>query len=94
LIDATIKQPMTPLALPAREYMERAREIWNELGLPALSPQPPWHGYSLGDWTPNWEKWAQRAVSGAWDETGAETFAARKGGVTPETPVRSTKPKV
>jgi UbiD family decarboxylase len=93
LIDATIKQPMTPLALPAREYMERAKEIWDELGLPALSPQPPWHGYSLGDWTPNWELWAQRAVSGAWDETGAETFAARKAGVTPETPVRSVNAK-
>ena len=25
--------------------------IWQELGLPALTPQPPWHGYSLGDWS-------------------------------------------
>ena len=26
------------------------RRIWEELKLPALTPQPPWHGYSLGDW--------------------------------------------
>ena len=50
LIDATLKHPMPPLALPAREYMERARAIWNGLGLPPLTVKPPWHGYSLGDW--------------------------------------------
>ena len=44
------EDPMPPLALPKREFMERARKIWDELGLPALKPQPPWHGYSLGDW--------------------------------------------
>ena len=50
LIDATLKQAFPPLALPTREFMERARKIWDELDLPALSPQPPWHGYTLGDW--------------------------------------------
>ena len=50
LIDATLKHPAPPLALPAREFMERARVIWDELHLPTLSPRPPWHGYSLGDW--------------------------------------------
>ena len=34
LIDATLKHPMPPLALPARPYMERARVMWEELGLP------------------------------------------------------------
>ena len=34
LIDATLKQAFPPLALPTREYMERARKIWDELGLP------------------------------------------------------------
>jgi 4-hydroxy-3-polyprenylbenzoate decarboxylase len=93
LIDATLKQKVTPLALPAREYMEGARKIWEELGLPPLSPQPPWHGYSLGDWTDTWELWAQRAVKGEWEQTGAETFAERRGGLVPETPVRSVKDK-
>jgi 4-hydroxy-3-polyprenylbenzoate decarboxylase len=88
LIDATLKQAFPPLALPRREYMERARAIWDELGLPTLSPQPPWHGYTLGDWTETWETYARRAVGGAWEQSGQETFARRRGGLTPETPVR------
>ena len=41
LIDATLKDIAPPLALPKREYMEGARKIWDELGLPPLTPQPP-----------------------------------------------------
>ena len=48
LIDATLKYPMPPLALPKREFMERALDIWKQLDLPALRVQQPWHGYSLG----------------------------------------------
>ncbi len=48
LIDATLKYPMAPLALPGREFMERAQALWQELGLPKLAVRPPWHGYSLG----------------------------------------------
>src|SRR5258706_5682024 len=58
LIDATLKNPMPPLALPGREFMENARAIWDELGLPALSINPPWHGYTLGDWSETWELFA------------------------------------
>jgi len=93
LIDATPKHPMPPFALPAREFMERAKVLWDELGLPALTPQPPWYGYSLGDWNETWDGWAKRAVEGKWEETGADTFARRKAGVIPETPVRSVKDK-
>src|SRR5262244_1343780 len=93
LIDATLKHSAPPLALPAREFMERARAIWRELQLPALAPQPPWHGYSLGDWSPSWETFARRAVKGEWEVNGAETFARRRGGVTPETPVREVEGK-
>ena len=88
LIDATLKQPFPPLALPAKEFMERARAIWDELGLPPLSPQPPWHGYTLGDWTELWSTYAGRAVSGGWEQSGKDTFSRRRGGLTPETPVR------
>jgi UbiD family decarboxylase len=88
LIDATLKHPMPPLALPARAFMERARVIWEELGLPRLAPQPPWHGYDLGDWAEVWDGYARRAVEGEWETSGAETFARRRGGLTPETPVR------
>jgi len=93
LIDATLKHSAPPLALPAREFMERARTIWRELELPALTPQPPWHGYSLGDWSPGWEVYAQRAVAGQWQQSGEETFARRHGGLIPETPVRDVEGK-
>jgi UbiD family decarboxylase len=93
LIDATLKHTAPPLALPAREFMERARAIWQELNLPALSPQPPWHGYSLGDWSQAWDVYAARAVAGQWEASGAETFARRRGGLTPETPVREVEEK-
>jgi 4-hydroxy-3-polyprenylbenzoate decarboxylase len=91
LIDATLKYPAPPLALPAREFMERARAIWQELGLPSLSPQPPWHGYSLGDWSKSWDLYAQRAVAGEWARSGEETLARRRGGLVPETPVRDVE---
>lgn len=91
LIDATLKAPAPPLALPAREFMERARGIWEDLGLPTLSPRPPWHGYSLGDWGDDWETFARRAVRGEWEINGRETLARRRGGVTPETPVREVE---
>jgi len=91
LVDATLKASFPPLALPAREFMTRARAIWEELGLPPLSPRPPWHGYSLGDWDAAWDTYALRAVTGAWEQTGVESFARRRGGLTPETPVRNVE---
>jgi 4-hydroxy-3-polyprenylbenzoate decarboxylase len=91
LIDATQKEPDPPISLPKREFMEHARTIWEELGLPKLKPQSPWHGYSLGDWDAVWDTYAERAVHGKWEETGKETFAQRRGGLTPETPVKSVK---
>lgn len=88
LVDATRKTKMMPLALPAREYMENARAIWEELGLPELSPRVPWHGYAMGDWSERWERFARNAVEGRWAENGAQTFERRRGGLKPETPTR------
>jgi len=88
LMDATLKHPMPPLALPAREYMEQARAIWKELGLPPLTVRPPWHGYSLGDWNENWDIFARNATAGEWEKNGSNTETRRRGGLTPETPVR------
>ncbi|HEY2137630.1 MAG TPA: UbiD family decarboxylase [Xanthobacteraceae bacterium] len=93
MIDATAKGPMPPLALPAREYMERARAIWDELALPRLSPRQPWHGYSLGDWDAAWDVFARRATDGTWADSGLDTFARRRGGLTPETPTRDVEKK-
>jgi 4-hydroxy-3-polyprenylbenzoate decarboxylase len=88
LMDATMKAPMPPLALPKREYMDRAKAIWDELGLPALRPQPPWHGYSLGDWLPQWDDAAARAARGGWQENGRISAQRRRRGVKPETKFR------
>jgi len=93
MIDATAKGPMPPLALPARDYMEKARAIWEELGLPRLAPRPPWHGYQLGDWDAAWDTFARRAVDGSWAQSGAETLARRRAGLTPETPTRDVEKK-
>jgi len=91
LVDATLKHPMPPLALPAREFMERAQTIWKELGLPALMIRPPWHGYSLGDWNATWDLFARNAVAGEWEKNGTNTVTRRRGGLTPETPVRNVE---
>ncbi len=91
LIDATLKASAPPLALPGREFMETARTIWEELGLPPITPQPPWHGYPLGDWDERYDVYARRAVEGRWEESGRETIKRRRGGLIPETPVRDAE---
>jgi UbiD family decarboxylase len=88
LIDATMKGAMAPLALPKKEFMERAQALWMELGLPPIAVKQPWHGYSLGDWIERWDTWAARAVNGTWEETGKETLARQRTGLKPETPAR------
>ena len=77
LFNATLKHDFPPISLPKREYMERAREIWDHLGLPPLKPEPPWYGYSLGDWSDELDEFAQRAVEGRAFETG-EIIAQRR----------------
>ena len=91
MIDATLKHDMPPLALPAEPYMTRAKEIWDELELPRLSPQPPWYGYDLGDWDDVWTTYANRATVGDWAISGVETFRQKQGGLKPETPIRAVK---
>jgi len=41
--------------------MERAKKIWEELGLPKLKPESPWFGYSLGEWPDELGARAERA---------------------------------
>jgi UbiD family decarboxylase len=91
LIDATLKGPMAPLALPKQEFMERAQALWAKLDLPPITVKPPWHGYSLGDWIDRWDIWAARATTGAWEETGKETLARQRTGLKPETPARKVQ---
>ena len=91
LIDATLKYPMPPLALPKREFMESALAIWKELRLPEVRLQQPWCGYSLGDWSEALDSIASNAVAGEWEKNGLNTFPRRRGGLTPETPVRTVE---
>jgi UbiD family decarboxylase len=87
LIDATLKEDFPPISLPKREYMERAREIWQELGLPPLKPEAPWFGYSLGDWPEELEQAAQLAVKGEYFQTGEKLVKRRRKDVTMNTEV-------
>lgn len=91
MIDATLKHAMPPLALPAEEFMTRAKDIWQELDLPRIVPQSPWHGYQLGDWAQEWTDFAVAAVAGDWRQNGESTYARRHGNLKPETPVRSVQ---
>jgi 4-hydroxy-3-polyprenylbenzoate decarboxylase len=88
LYDATLKEDYPPVSLPKREYMERARQIWEELGLPALKPEAPWYGYSLGEWSEEFERAAALAVKGESFETGKIIAQRRRKDVPMNTEVR------
>ena len=85
LVDATMKSPMPPLALPGREYMERAKDIWQELDLPPLAEKAPWHGYSLGAWHEIWDTAAKRAAAGDYIANGEISLGLQRPGIKPET---------
>lgn len=70
LINAILKEPFPPVSLPKKEYMERALQIWQELGLPRVTPQSPWYGYSLGQWDDELAEEADLAVRGDHYKTG------------------------
>ena len=74
------------------KYMERARQIWEELGLPPLRPEVPWYGYSLGEWPEDLEQAAARAVQGDYFETGKLLAARRRKDVPMNTEVRDLRP--
>jgi len=75
LANATRSHDYPPTSLPGREFMDGARTIWNELGLPELSLQAPWHGYELGEWTAENREEALLATLGRYLETGARLSA-------------------
>jgi UbiD family decarboxylase len=89
LIDATMKENFPPISLPKREYMERAREIWEELKLPPLKPESPWFGYSLGEWSEELDEAAQAAVRGDYFQYGEKLVARRRKDIGMNTEVRS-----
>jgi len=91
LIDATLKENFPPISLPKREYMENAKRIWEELGLPKLKPEQPWYGYSLGEWSDELDAAAARATAGDYFATGKELAKRRRKDVRMNTEVRNVK---
>lgn len=78
LINATLRDKMPPVSLPKREFMERSLELWRRIGLPPITPQAPWFGYSLGEWWDELEEEAKLATEGRWTETGEKNLGQRK----------------
>jgi len=72
LIDATRKEDFPPVSLPAKEYMENAKKIWEELCLPGLDYKAPWYGYSLGFWPSELDEEARLAAEGEHYQTGSK----------------------
>src|SRR6266536_21616 len=78
LINAVRPWPYTPVSLPKKEFMERSKQIWEELELPPLKPRMPWYGYSLGAWAKADEEEAELAVTGDYFQTGENRTTQRK----------------
>ena len=91
LFDATLKEPFPPISLPKREFMENAKKIWEELGLPALKPQSPWFGTSLGEWDESFDVMAERAVKSEYWTTGDIIAQQRRNDVEMNTELRTLK---
>ena len=88
LIDATLKEDFPPISLPKREFMENAKLIWEELGLPELNPQAPWFGYSLGEWSDEFDRAAKLATDSEYFRTGELIAQRRRKDVEMNTEVR------
>ena len=71
--------------------MERAAEIWDELGLPKLKREPPRYGYDLGEWTAEFEHMADFAVKSEYWQTGKVIAQRRRNDVAMNTEVRTLK---
>ena len=77
MTNATRDWAYPPVSLPKREFMERARQIWEEEGLPPLTPKAPWFGYSLGYWTEEDVEEADLALKGEHYKTGEKLTKKR-----------------
>ena len=79
LINATRKYPYPPVALPKREYMERALRLWKaQEVLPQPKLREPWYGYMLGYWNEDLQEDADLIVRGRYAEAGDKHAKQRK----------------
>jgi 4-hydroxy-3-polyprenylbenzoate decarboxylase len=51
----------------------------------------PWFGYSLGDWTEEWDKSAAEAARGDWMNRSESYRQRRRRGIMPNTPTRAVE---
>lgn len=71
LIDATMGGAYPPVALPRRDFMEHALEIWRQhKDLPQPQLRSPWHGYTLGFWNDEDQRLADLMVQGNYKAVG------------------------
>jgi 4-hydroxy-3-polyprenylbenzoate decarboxylase len=68
--------------------MQRAKALWDDLGLPRLRPQSPWFGTPAGDWLAQWDEAAARAARGDYLDNGRVSERLQRGGMKPETRFR------
>jgi 4-hydroxy-3-polyprenylbenzoate decarboxylase len=88
LINATRKYPYPPVALPRKEYMERAIQLWNaQEVLPTPRLQEPWHGYLLGYWNEDLQEDADFIVQGQYAKAGAKSAKLQRKVRTPLLPL-------
>jgi 4-hydroxy-3-polyprenylbenzoate decarboxylase len=76
LIDATRKWPYPPLALPRKEFMDGAAELWRrQKDLPDLHLKEPWCGTTLGVWSDDDQENAELIARGEYLKVGEKMAA-------------------
>jgi hypothetical protein len=58
------------VALPRRDYMERALDIWRAHEMPEPDLLMPWYGYTLGYWNEEDQKLADLISAGDYKAVG------------------------
>src|SRR5215471_2783763 len=90
VIRATMQDPRIALAGFISLIAGAERVRWGTT-LPPLKPETPWFGYSLGDWTDEWDKNALDATRGKWMDRSESYRQRRRRGIIPNTPSRAAE---
>jgi 3-polyprenyl-4-hydroxybenzoate decarboxylase len=90
LVNAMLKEKFPPISLPKREYMENAKQDLGGTRPARAAPQTPWYGYSLGEWSDEFDEAALRATRGDYS-AGKQLVKRRRKDVRMNTEVRNVK---